>query len=260
MTMASRPISLTLTALGGVPLVEAGDDLSNLVLQGLAASGEQLQVGDVVILAQKVVSKAEGRTIDLRDVRPSTRAIDLARETGKDPRIVQLVLDESTEILRACAGVIIVEHRLGFVAANAGIDQSNVLQDADEQHALLLPEDPDGTCKSIRQALRASTGIDVAVLIIDSIGRAWRNGTIGTAIGVSGIPGLLDMRGRPDLFGRQLHTTEVGLADELAAAASLVMGQADEGRPIVLARGVPYVRRDGNARELLRPKQMDLFR
>ena len=258
--MASRPIALTLTALGGVPLVEAGDDLSNLVLQGLAASGEQLQVGDVVILAQKVVSKAQGRTVDLRDVRPSTRAIDLARETGKDPRIVQLVLDESTEILRACSGVIIVEHRLGFVAANAGIDQSNVLQDADEQHALLLPEDPDGTCKSIRQALRASTGIDVAVLIIDSIGRAWRNGTIGTAIGVSGIPGLLDMRGRPDLFGRQLHTTEVGLADELAAAASLVMGQADEGRPIVLARGVPYVRRDGNARELLRPKQMDLFR
>lgn len=259
--MASRPISLTLTALGGVPLVEAGDDLSSLVLQGLAASGEQLQAGDVVILAQKVVSKAEGRTVDLRNVRPSTRAVDLARETGKDPRIVQLVLDESTEVLRACPGVIIVEHRLGFVAANAGIDQSNVLQDAaGEQQALLLPEDPDGTCEAIRQALRASTGIDVPVLIIDSFGRAWRNGTIGTAIGVSGIPGLLDMRGQPDLFGRQLHTTEVGLADELAAAASLVMGQSNEGRPIVLARGVPYARRDGNARELLRSKQTDLFR
>lgn len=260
MTMVSRPISLTLTALGGVPLVEAGDDLSSLVLQGLAASGEQLQAGDVVILAQKVVSKAEGRMVDLRDVRPSTRAIDMAREAGKDPRIVQLILDESTEVLRARSGVIVVEHRLGFVAANAGIDQSNVNQDGGDQHALLLPEDPDGTCKAIRQALCERTGIDVAVLIIDSFGRAWRNGTIGTAIGVSGIPGLLDMRGQPDLFGRQLHTTEVGMADELAAAASLIMGQSSEGRPIVLARGVPYARRDGSARELLRSRQRDLFR
>lgn len=257
--MASRPISLALTALGGVPLVEAGDDLSNLILQGLAASREQLQEGDVVILAQKVVSKAEGRTVDLRNVHPSIRAIGLAREAGKDPRIVQLILDESTEVLRAHRGVIIVEHRLGFVAANAGIDQSNVRQDGGDR-ALLLPKDPDGTCKAIRQALGERTGMDVAVLIIDSIGRAWRNGTIGTAIGVSGIPGLLDMRGQPDLFGRQLQTTEVGMADELAAAASLIMGQSCEGRPIVLARGVPYARRDGNARELLRSKQMDLFR
>ena len=258
--MASRPISLTLTALGGIPLVKAGDDLSNLVLQGLAASGEQLQAGDVVILAQKVVSKAEGRMVDLRDVRPSTRAIDMAHVAGKDPRIVQLILDESTEVLRARAGVIVVEHRLGFVAANAGIDQSNVNQDGGDQHALLLPEDPDATCRAIRQALSERTGMDVAVLIIDSFGRAWRNGTIGTAIGVSGIPGLLDMRGQPDLFGRQLHTTEVGMADELAAAASLIMGQSSEGRPIVLARGVPYARRDGSARELLRSRQMDLFR
>ena len=258
--MDQQAVSLTLTALAGIRMVAAGDDLASVVLKGLDVSGVTLQPSDVLILAQKVVSKAEGRIVDLRQVRPSPRAVELARSAGKDPRLVQVVLDESTEILRACPGVIIVEHRLGFVAANGGIDQSNVNQDGGDELALLLPEDPDASCRALRQALAERTGCDVAVLIIDSFGRAWRNGTIGTAIGVSGMPGLLDLRGRPDLFGRRLQTTEVGLADELAAAASLVMGQAGEGRPIVLARGVPYARREGSARELLRSKEMDLFR
>jgi coenzyme F420-0:L-glutamate ligase/coenzyme F420-1:gamma-L-glutamate ligase len=258
--MTSPQTTLKLTALRGVPLVQAGDHLPGIILKALEASGEALQVADVVVLAQKVVSKAEGRTVALRDVHPSAPAMELARQAGKDPRIVQLILDESNEVLRARPGVIIVEHRLGFVCANAGIDQSNVNHADGEEHALLLPTDPDGSCQAIRDALREHTGVDVAVLVIDSFGRAWRNGTIGTAIGVSGMPGLLDMRGRADLFGRQLVSTEVGLADELAAAASLVMGQASEGCPIVLARGVPYARRAGNARELLRARQQDLFR
>lgn len=258
--MDQQAVSLTLTALAGIDMVAPGDDLASVVLKGLDASGVTLQPGDVLILAQKVVSKAEGRIVDLRQVRPSPRAVELARSAGKDPRLVQVVLDESAEVLRACPGVLIVEHRLGFVVANAGIDQSNVNQDGGDELALLLPEDPDASCRGLRQALAERTGCDVAVLIIDSFGRAWRNGTIGTAIGVSGMPGLLDLRGRPDLFGRRLQTTEVGLADELAAAASLVMGQAGEGRPIVLARGMPYTRREGSGRELLRSKKMDLFR
>lgn len=256
----AAPASLTLTALAGVPLVRPGDELAALILQALATSGEALQQGDVVVLAQKIVSKAQGRLVDLATVQPTPRANELAARTGKDARLMQLVLDESTEVLRAVPGVVVVEHRLGFVAANAGIDQSNTNADGGDAHALLLPLDPDGTCAALRAELRARTGADVAVLVIDSFGRAWRNGTIGTAIGASGLPALLDLRGHRDLFGRRLQTTEVGLADELAAAASLVMGQAAEGRPIVLARGLAWPHAQGSARDLLRPRQMDLFR
>jgi coenzyme F420-0:L-glutamate ligase/coenzyme F420-1:gamma-L-glutamate ligase len=219
-----------------------------------------LQAGDVVVLAQKIVSKAEGRLIELGGVEPSAKAVEIAAQSDKDPRVVQLILDESDEILRVRPGAVIVSHRLGFVAANAGIDQSNIGNGDDDDRVLLLPLDPDGSCDRLRAELKSRTGIDVAVVIIDSIGRAWRNGTIGTAIGVSGMAGLLDLRTKPDLFGRPLKTSELGLADELASAASLVMGQSSEGRPIVLARGVPYARRDGNAQELIRPKEIDLFR
>jgi coenzyme F420-0:L-glutamate ligase/coenzyme F420-1:gamma-L-glutamate ligase len=251
---------LLLRAPGNVPLLAAGDDLAAIIADVLAADGLALADGDVVVLAQKIVSKAEGRLVALSSIMPSERAVELAARAHKDPRVVELILSESTEVLRVRPGVIIVAHRLGFVAANAGIDQSNVgALDCDDR-VLLLPVDPDGTCAAIRDRLRATTGADVAVMIIDSIGRAWRNGTIGTAIGVAGMPGLLDLRTRPDLFGRPLQTSELGLADELAAAASLVMGQADEGRPIVLARGVPYARRNGTAGELIRPKEIDLFR
>ncbi len=251
------PDDLVLTPLRGIPMVEAGDDLAAIILAALRASDRRLQAGDVVVLAQKIVSKAEGRSIDLRDVVPSARAVNLAQATEKDPRVVELILAESTDVLRHRPGVLIVAHRLGMVLANAGIDQSNV---GGTDRVLLLPLDPDRSCAHIRGKLAAAAGVDVAVLIIDSIGRAWRNGTIGTAIGVSGLPGLLDLRGRPDLFGRALETTEVGLADEVAAAASLVMGQAGEGRPVVLARGVGYGRRDSAAGELIRAREKDLFR
>jgi coenzyme F420-0:L-glutamate ligase/coenzyme F420-1:gamma-L-glutamate ligase len=251
--------ALTLIPLRAVPLVRAGDDLANIVVQALAETGVSLQPCDVLILAQKIVSKAEGRSIDLNTVTPSPRAIELAKAADKDPRVVELILAESTEVLRHRPGAIIVAHRLGFVLANAGIDQSNVGADGEER-ALLLPADPDRSCRQLRERLRERTGIDVAVLIIDSFGRAWRNGTVGTAIGVSGFPALADLRGQPDLFGRPLQVTEVGLADELAAAASLLMGQAAEGVPIVLARGVPYERREASVQELIRPKAQDLFR
>jgi coenzyme F420-0:L-glutamate ligase / coenzyme F420-1:gamma-L-glutamate ligase len=251
---------LTLRALDGVPMVKAGDDLTGIILDALAASGLALQARDVVVLAQKIVSKAEGRLVELREIEPSAKAVEIAAQSDKDPRVVQLILEESDEVLRVRPGAVIVGHRLGFVAANAGIDQSNIGNGADDDRVLLLPLDPDGTCAKLRGELAASTGVDVAVVIIDSIGRAWRNGTVGTAIGVSGMAGLLDLRTKPDLFGRPLKTSELGLADELASAASLVMGQSSEGRPIVLARGVPYARREGTAHELIRPKEIDLFR
>ncbi|MPZ55966.1 MAG: coenzyme F420-0:L-glutamate ligase [Rhizobiales bacterium] len=250
---------LTLIPLRGVPLVQPGDDLPGIIIHALAESNTALQPRDVLILAQKIVSKAEGRIVDLKTVTPSTRAVALAHATAKDPRVVELILAESTEILRQRPGAIIVAHRLGYVLANAGIDMSNVGPDGEER-ALLLPADPDRSCRELRERLRERTGADAAVLVIDSFGRAWRNGTVGTAIGVSGFPALADLRGKLDLFGRPLQITEVGLADELAAAASLLMGQAAEGAPVVLARGVPYERRESGIQELLRPKAQDLFR
>ena len=256
----SAPAELTLRALDGVPMIKSGDDLAGIVLTALAAADLSLQDGDVVVLAQKIVSKAEGRLIELSGIEPSTKAIEIAKQSDKDPRVVELILAESDEVLRVRPGAIIVAHRLGFVAANAGIDQSNIGNGDEDDHVLLLPLDPDGTCARLRGEFKARTGTDVAVVIIDSIGRAWRNGTVGTAIGVSGMAGLLDLRTKPDLFGRPLKTSELGLADELASAASLIMGQSSEGRPVVLARGVPYARRDGNAHELIRPKEIDLFR
>jgi coenzyme F420-0:L-glutamate ligase/coenzyme F420-1:gamma-L-glutamate ligase len=248
---------LLLRPLRGIPPIAAGDDLADIALASLQESDERLREGDVLVFAQKIVSKAEGRAVDLASVVPSTRALKLANETDKDARLVELILRESSEVLRHRPGLLIVVHRLGFILANAGIDRSNV---GGGDRVLLLPIDPDASAARIREDLRAKTGLDVAVTIIDSIGRPWRMGTVGTAIGVSGIPALLDLRGRPDLHGRPLESTEIGFADELAAAASLAMGQADEGTPIVLARGVPYARRDSLARDLLRSKDKDLFR
>jgi coenzyme F420-0:L-glutamate ligase / coenzyme F420-1:gamma-L-glutamate ligase len=249
--------ALVLTALPNIPMIAAGDDLAAIIVKALRAADLALAPGDVLVLAQKIVSKAEGRSVDLATVTPSPRAVALAEESGKDARVVELILAESIEVLRHRPGALIVVHKLGLVLANAGIDRSNV--DGREQ-VLLLPRDPDRSCAELQRAIAAATGVEVGVVIIDSIGRAWRNGTIGTAIGVAGVPGLLDLRGAPDLFGRPLETTEVGLADELAAAASLVMGQAGEGTPVVLARGLRYGRRDGTANELIRAREKDLFR
>jgi coenzyme F420-0:L-glutamate ligase/coenzyme F420-1:gamma-L-glutamate ligase len=255
--MSARPHSLVLTAVPGIPMIAAGDDLAAIIVKALRDADLALAAGDVLVLAQKIVSKVEGRSVDLATVTPSPRAVMLAKETGKDACVVELILAESTEVLRHRPGVLIVAHKLGLVLANAGIDRSNV---DGREHVLLLPRDPDRSCAELRRAIAAGTGVEAGVVIIDSIGRAWRNGTIGTAIGVAGLPGLLDLRGTPDLFGRPLETTEVGLADELAAAASLVMGQAGEGTPVVLARGLRYGRRDGTASELIRVREKDLFR
>ena len=249
---------LRLTALPGIPEVRAGDDLVQVICAAISGTDTTLRSGDVIVIAQKIVSKAEGRAVALETIDPSPRAHELARTADKDPRVVELMLQESREVLRAKPGVIIVEHRLGFVMANAGIDQSNVPGSADV--ALLLPENPDASAQRIRDGLHAVCAVEIGVIINDSFGRAWRNGVTGVAIGVAGIPALLDLRGNTDREGRVLRVTQVAAADELAAAASLVMGQADEGCPVVLARGFPYARRESTARELVRPRVEDLFR
>jgi coenzyme F420-0:L-glutamate ligase/coenzyme F420-1:gamma-L-glutamate ligase len=258
--MSTTRRELRLVALEGVPLVRAGDDLVSLILTSLEHSQHALEEHDVLVIAQKIVSKAEGRMVRLADVTASPRAYEIAAILDKDPRLAEVILGETREILRMRSGIIVVEDARGLVLANAGVDASNVNDDGSDAQVLLLPADPDASARRLRDGLRARAGRDVAVIINDSIGRAWRNGTIGTAIGVAGLPGLLDLRGTEDLFGRVLRTTDLGLADEVAAAASLVMGQAGEGTPLVLARGVPYARRDGAAAELLRAKALDFFR
>lgn len=249
---------LVLTPLEGIPLIQAGDDLAALLQAALSRQAILLEDGDILVLAQKIVSKAEGRLVRLDNVAPSPQALELAAEVQKDARLVQLILDESREVLRSREGLIVVEHRLGFVSANAGIDHSNV--DGSEDSVLLLPKDPDDSANRLRTALEVAGKARLGVLIIDSHGRAWREGTVGVAIGLSGLPGIVDLRGRPDLFGRELRASILGAADELAAAASLVMGQAGEGCPAVHVRGFPYGLREANLSELLRPKERDEFR
>ncbi len=265
-TKAKR--SLSLVALGGIPLVQPGDDLAGIIVAALAASGETLLDGDVLVLAQKIVSKAEDRYVTLADVTPAPRAVKLAAGVDKDPRLVELILSESTDVVRSRKGVLVVAHRLGLVLANAGIDASNVEQggedgDEDDQRVLLLPKDPDASAAKLVGELHRATGCSVGIVINDSLGRAWRNGTVGAAIGAASIEALCDLRGRFDLFGRPLQATQVGMADEVAAAASLLMGQADEGRPVVLVRGLAdtagTTEIDG-ADALVRPPEQDLFR
>jgi coenzyme F420-0:L-glutamate ligase/coenzyme F420-1:gamma-L-glutamate ligase len=250
-------MQMTLTALLGIPLIRPGDDLAGLILSSLNEGGIELQSGDVLAVAQKIVSKAENRIVDLNQVEPSKNALDLSKDAQKDPRLVEVILSESREVLRVRPGLIIVEHRLGFICANAGVDHSNV---GGGEQVLLLPEDPGRSAAEIRKTLESATGAEIGVIVIDSHGRAWRMGTEGVAIGVSGFPALLDLRGKPDLFDRKLEVTQVGLADELAAAASIVMGQSDEKRPAVHVRGFPYPLREGSIQEILRPKDLDLFR
>jgi coenzyme F420-0:L-glutamate ligase/coenzyme F420-1:gamma-L-glutamate ligase len=247
--------SYSVIALAGVPLVQPGDDLCRVVMAALAATDLTLEQGDIVVLAQKIVSKAEGRQVALDSVSPGPAALDLAQQTGKDPRLVELILSEAEEVVRVRPNLVIVRHRLGLILANAGIDQSNVAPGV----ALLLPLDPDASAAGLRGALREATGREVAVLVIDSLGRAWRLGTTGTAIGIAGLPGVLDLRGKADLTGRRLESSELGLADEVAAAASLAMGQADEGTPIVIVRGLTYDACEDSARSIIRPRAQDLF-
>jgi len=266
-------MSLALTPLTGIPLIRHGDNLADIVVNALSENQISLEDNDIFVFAQKIISKAEGRTINLTTVTPSQRAIELAGQTEKDARVVELILRESNEVLRTRVGAIIVEHKLGFVCANAGIDHSNVGSSNDfsrsispmenpttGEYVLLLPENPDRSAEKMRDEVKSKTGKNIGILIIDSHGRAWRNGTVGVAIGIAGLPGLEDLRGRPDLFGYKLQITQVGVADELAAAASLMMGQAAEGTPVVHVRGFPYPLRESTLNELIRLKDQDLFR
>jgi coenzyme F420-0:L-glutamate ligase/coenzyme F420-1:gamma-L-glutamate ligase len=266
--------TLTLTPLQQIPFIRQGDNLADIVVNACSTSQIALDDDDILVFAQKIISKAEGRAVNLTTIMPSERALELAKQTEKDARLVELILRESNQVLRTRQGTIIVEHKLGFVCANAGIDHSNVapphprpLSHGEtgegvraEEWVLLLPAAPDHSAEILRSELEAKTGKRIGILIIDSHGRAWRNGTVGVAIGIAGLPGLQDLRGQPDLFGFTLRITQVGVADELAAAASLMMGQAAEGTPVVHVRGFPYPLRHGSLQELLRPKEQDLFR
>ena len=255
-------MSMVLTALKDIPLIRQGDDLADVILSALPSNGIAMQDNDIFVIGQKVVSKAEGRMVNLDDVTPSPGATKLAAEVDKDARLMELMLQESRSVVRTRPGTVIVEHNLGFICANAGIDHSNVAGPGDEhgEFVLLLPRDPDASCATMRQKLESVSGKRLGVMIIDSHGRAWRIGTVGMCIGLNGIPAVLDERGWPDLFGYTLRITMVGVADELAAAASLLMGQAAEGTPIVHVRGFPYALRDGSLRDLIRPRELDLFR
>ena len=237
--IGSRTVQLF--GISGVPLMRPGDDLAAVLAAALRRSGSDPATGDILVIAQKIVSKAEGRYVELATVHPSPRAFALAEETHKDPRIVEVILSESRRVVRSRPGLLICEHRLGFVMANAGVDRSNLDPDGAER-VLLLPRDPDASAEALRARLTAEFGTELAVVINDSFGRPWRLGTVGVAIGAAGLPSVLDLRGKPDLFGRPLEVTVVGLADEIAAAASLVMGQADEARPVVLVRGLDPAR------------------
>jgi coenzyme F420-0:L-glutamate ligase/coenzyme F420-1:gamma-L-glutamate ligase len=241
------------------PLVEPGDSLPRLILDTLQQEQISLQQGDVLVLAQKIISKSEDRYVELASVQPTTEADRLALKCDKDPRLVQLILNESSDVLRCVPGVIIARHRLGFVMANAGIDHSNISGADDGQRVLLLPENPDRSAEQLQQQLEQTTGLDLAIIINDSFGRPWRLGTTGVCIGCAGIVSLLDQRGDTDLFGQELLVTQVAVADELATAASVLMGQAGEARPLVVIRGTEFPREPAPAHHLLRPAGEDLF-
>lgn len=253
---------LVLTPLKNIPLIRQGDNLADILVNALPDTDLELRNNDIFVVAQKIISKSEGRMVNLADITPSSRAMELVPQVEKDPRLIELILRESNEVMRVRKDVIVVEHRLGFVCANAGIDHSNVKGEGnvDEEYVLLLPQDPDASAQKLRYEIKQLANKDVGVMIIDSHGRAWRNGTVGICIGLSGIPALVDERGWKDLFGYTLKATVVGVADELAAAASLVMGQAAEGTPVIHARGFPYPLGDGSLKELIRPQKMDMFR
>jgi coenzyme F420-0:L-glutamate ligase/coenzyme F420-1:gamma-L-glutamate ligase len=259
MASALKGNELRLHALRDIPLVHEGDDITSMMLAAIARAELTVDDGDVLAVAQKIVSKTEGRTVHLADVTASAEAIALADELEKDPRLVELILAQSDEVVRTRPGVLIVRHKLGFVHAHAGIDQSNV-DHADGDSALLLPEDPDGSARAIHEAIREQTGHNVGVLIVDSMNRPHRLGTIGTAIGSAGITVLDDLRGADDLFGRELKVSITSRADSLAAAANFLMGEADEQVPAVLIKGLPEEDSDAKASELIRPLEDDLFR
>jgi coenzyme F420-0:L-glutamate ligase/coenzyme F420-1:gamma-L-glutamate ligase len=257
---------LTYIGVENIPMVHPGDDVLAMIEAGLTGMGESLQEGDVIVIAQKIISKSEDRYVDLNDVTPGEEALALGEEIAKDPRKVQLILDESKEIVRKRMGVMIVEHRLGFVHASAGIDQSNITNENgdDEDLCLLLPIDSDASARGLVNAVRANHGFHVGVIINDSLGRAWRMGQVGHAIGVAGFTALEDYIGSADIYGHEMMVSQVAAADEMAAGASLLMGPTDQMTPVVIVRG--YEPSDPSEPELqgvqplIRPKEMDMFR
>jgi coenzyme F420-0:L-glutamate ligase/coenzyme F420-1:gamma-L-glutamate ligase len=255
--------TLSLTALPGLPRVRQGDDVARLIQEALLGADLTLRDGDVLVVTSKVFSRAEGRFVDVARVVPSERAQRVAQEIGKDARVVQLILDESTHVSRTAPNVLIVRHRLGFVSANAGIDLSNALpgdgREGEGPWALLLPQDPDASARDLRERLEAASGKKLGVVITDSHGRPFRLGTVGIALGVSGLPSLFNQVGRTDLDGRVLESTITAPADQVAAAADLVAGQADEARPVVLVRGLSFEPQSSRATDLLRPENQDLY-
>ena len=251
---------VTLTPLLNIPIVRPGDDLAGLLIAACARGALAPADGDIWVVAQKIVSKAEGRHVDLASVTPSERAQALAAEVNKDPRLVEVILRESRRVVRYRPGVLIVEHRLGFIMANAGVDRSNVDPDLGAEPVLLLPRDPDVSAERLRERLAGHFRKQLAVIISDSWGRAWRRGTVGVALGAAGLPALMDMRGRPDLFGHALRVTQTGFADEIASAASLLMGQSDEAQPVVLVHGLTWSGPPLPAATLIRSPEEDLFR
>ncbi len=258
--MSAGAAPLTLIGLKGLPEVLAGSDLAQLLSASLSAMQLTLAGTDVLVIAQKIVSKSEGRLVELASVVPGAQARELALVTGKDARLIELILSESSEVLRARADVLIVRHRLGFVMANAGIDRSNLADGAAAGRVLLLPRDPDASAAQLRATLGRRCGVEPAVIVSDSFGRAWRKGVVNVALGAAGVPALLDRRGEADRAGRPLEVTEVGIADALAAAAGLVMGEAAESIPAVLIRGFNSAAPARAAQALIRPLAEDLFR
>jgi len=257
--MSSAP-RIELIGVEGLPLVAPGDDLTELIVAGLDRAKLRPSAGDILVVAQKIVSKAENRFVNLDAIAASDRARAIAAAIDKDPRLVEVILAESKRIVRQARNLLITEHRLGYVMANAGIDQSNVGPPEGGERVLLLPRDPDQSAEALRGGLSAHYDCALGVIINDSFGRAWRHGTVGVALGAAGVPALLDLRGRPDLFGRALRVSIVGLADELAAAASLLMGQAAEALPVVLVRGGAWTQPPRPASALIRAAPEDLFR
>jgi coenzyme F420-0:L-glutamate ligase/coenzyme F420-1:gamma-L-glutamate ligase len=256
-------MSLELFPVIGIPLVQPGDSLAQIILRQLQQMGQQLRPDDIIVLAQKVVSKAEGRLVPLATVQPTAEAEALALVVDKDPRVVQVILNDSTAIIRSKRGLLVVEQQAGWICANAGVDRSNVQQGDDgAEYLALLPVDGDASAERIRQELQAQSGIAPAIIINDSHGRAWRVGTMGVCIGCAGLPPIWDQRGLPDLFGYELHSSEECIADELAAAASLLMGQSNEGQPVIIIRGYrfPAAAQIAPARTIQRPAAMDAFR
>ena len=252
--------NLQLIAIEGIPLIEPGDNLAKIIIKAVKEQKIKLKSGDILVIAQKIVSKSENRYAYLKEVIPSSEAFRIAKKTEKDPKLVQLILNESARVIRYKKGLMVVENKLGFVHANAGIDKSNIEINNDNPKVLLLPKNPDGSALSIKKGIFRKIELNLGIIINDSSGRAWRKGIVGIAIGSSGVEALSDLRGKKDLYGNTLEITEVGKADEIASAASLLMGQADEGFPVILVKGITASNEVSDVKSLLRDRSEDLFR